>query len=68
MRFRSECDNDLSCLTTPEGTQNASHIDLVMRRCPAVPCRTSVTIVEIILEIPDSNTDIMQIGRVSDTL
>jgi hypothetical protein len=31
-------------------------------------CRTSDTIVEIILEIPDPNTDIMQIGCVSDTL
>ena len=53
---------------TPEGTQDASHTDLVTRRSPAVPCRTSDTIVEIILEIPDPNTNIMQIGRVNDAL
>ena len=54
------------CLT--EGTQNALHTDLVIRRSPVMPCRTSDIIVEIILEIPDPNTNIMQIGRVSDAL
>ena len=36
------------------------------RNRETMPCRTSDTIVEIILEIPDSNPNIMHIGRVSD--
>ena len=38
----------------------------LMRRSPAVPCRTSDTTVEIVLEIPDSNPNIMHNDRVSD--
>ena len=38
----------------------------LIRLSQAMTCRTSDTIVEIILEIPDSNPNIMHIGRVSD--
>ena len=42
--------------------------DLALRswHSPAVPFRTSGTTVEAILETPDSNPNIMHIGRVSD--
>ena len=68
MKHRSEYDNDMSCLTDPRGHSECLAHDLVIRRGKAVTCRTSGTIVEVILEIPDPNTDIMLIGRVSDTL
>jgi hypothetical protein len=38
----------------------------LMRRSPAVPCRTSDTTVKTILEIPDSNPNIMHNDRASD--
>ena len=68
MKHRSEYDNDLSCLTDPRGHSECLAHDLVIRRSQAVTCRTSGTIVEIILEIPDSNPNIMQTGRVSDAV
>jgi len=38
----------------------------LIRRSQAIRCHTGGTIVEIVLEIPDSNPNIMHIGRVSD--
>ena len=40
----------------------------LIRRSQAIHCRISGTTVETILEIPDSNPNIMQAGRVNDAL
>ena len=49
-----------------QGISKSHELTLLSLHSPAVPFRTSGTTVEAILEIPDTNPNIMHIGRVSD--